>query len=137
MEGVSRGLLLMPREDLSSPLVEVLEWRIKAHDGSRLWGLKACSPFHPEPKGLCLREVGAHEPVEVDLDVITEGRVDMVFQVLPGRRLEDRVLDVIRALQVAHNWQVPAEAIELVTTQGHREPDEFMIAERLHRQGFC
>ena len=137
MEGVSRGLLLMPRADLSTPLVEVVEWRIKAHDGRRLWGLRGNSPFHPEPRGVCIREVAAHEPVEIDLDVICEGRMDLVFQLLPGRRLEDRVLDVIRARQVAENLGVHPDDIELVTARGHRQPDEFMIAERLHRQGFC
>lgn len=137
MEAVNRGLLLMPRPDLSSPMLDVVEWRIKAHDGARLWGLKGSSPFHDIPKGVCLREVAAHEPVEVSLDVILEGRVDLVFQVLAGRRLQDRVLDVIRARQVAENCGVSPDQIELVTGVGIRQPDEFMIAERLHTQGFC
>lgn len=127
----------MPRPDLSTPLVEVVEWRIKAHDGSRLWGLRGQSPFHLVPKGCCLREVAAHEPVEIDLDVILGGRVDLVFQVLAGRRLEDRVLDVIRARQVAENCGLEPDEIEFLTAEGHREPDEFMIAQRLHKQGFC
>ena len=137
MDAVNRGLMLLPRPDLSSPMLDVVEWRIKAHDGSRLWGLRGSSPFHVIPKGVCLREVAAHEPVEIDLDVILDGRVDLVFQLLAGRRLEDRVLDVIRARQVAENCGVEPDEVELVTSAGHREPDEFMIAERLHNQGFC
>ena len=135
METVSRGLLLMPRGDLSSPGVEVVEWRLRAHDGTRLWGLRGTSPFHPLPRGARVREVSAWILPEVSLDTVAEGRADFVFQVPAGRRLEDRVLDVLRVFQVARTTcGIEPEQIDLSCHTG-RQPDEFMIANRLLEQG--
>jgi hypothetical protein len=137
MESVQRGLLLLPRPDLSSVLVDAVEWRLKAHDGVRLWGLRATSPFHPAPKGACVREVPATELPEINLDFVAEGQVDFVFQIPPGRRLEDRVLDLVRVYQVAVHSGVEPAQIRLLPHVGEHAPDEFMIAIGLVRQGLC
>jgi hypothetical protein len=142
MDGVRRGLLILPRSDLSSPFVDVVEWRMRAHDGQRLWGLRALSPFHTDPKGVHLREVAATELPTVRLDTVVEGRAEFVLQVPAGRRLEDRVLDVLRVVQVAlSTCRVDPEQIRLDPTdtgpEGERVPDEFLIVERLMRQGIC
>jgi hypothetical protein len=137
METVQRGLLLLPRPDLSTPLVDVVEWRLKAHDGLRLWGLRATSPFHPAAKGAMVREVPATELPEIDVDSVAEGQVDFVFQIPPGRRLEDRVLDLLRVYQVAVHSGVDPHQVQLVPHDGANAPDEFMIAIGLVRQGLC
>lgn len=142
MDAVRRGLLILPRPDLSSPFVDVIEWRMRAHDGQRLWGLRALSPFHSEPKGVHLREVAATELPSVHLDTVVEGQAEFVIQVPAGRRLEDRVLDVLRVVQVA------LDTCHLVPEQVHLDPcdcgvdavklpDEFLIVGRLMDQGIC
>jgi hypothetical protein len=136
METVSRSFLLMPRPDLSSPLVDIVEWRLRAHDGERLTGLRGQSPFHPRPRGTRIRAAAQADPLEISLDAISEGCVDFVYQVPRGRRLEDRVLDVLRVWQAALHSGVAPDAVRLVVPPGLEAPDEFMIAERLLEQGF-
>lgn len=131
---VNRGLLLLPRPDLSTRGADVIEWRLKAHDGIRLWGLRAQSPFHPEPTGARIREVCCGELPEVDHAAVGKGEVEFVFQVPAGRRLEDRVLDVLRVFQVVMNSGLDPDRVQLAN--GHDEPpDEFMIARELLEAG--
>lgn len=137
MESVQRGLLLLPRADLSSPLIEVVEWRLRAHDGLRLWGLRGTSPFHPEPKGALIREVPTTELPEITTDAVAEGRVEFVFQVPAGRRLEDRVLDLLRVYQVAVHSGVDPAKVELLPHGDGKCADEFLIASGLVKRGLC
>ena len=71
-----------------------------------------------------------------------EGQAEFVIQVPAGRKLEDRVLDVLRVVRVA------LDTCHLVPEQVHldpcicgvdplRLPDEFLIVERLMDQGIC
>ncbi len=126
------GLLVLEREDLSSPLCTVEELRVRTHDGIRLWGLRGSSPFHPNARRARVHLVGAFERPVVSLDAVTEGCADFVFQVPAGRRLEDRVLDVLRLCQlIASNSELELEDIELAAPTDGPMPDEFMIARRL------
>lgn len=136
MQSAHRGLLILPRPDLSSPLVDVVEWRLRAHDGVRLWGLRGCSPFHPEPRGAWIRETTTCDLPEICIDAVADGCLDFVWQIPAGRRLEDRVLDVLRVWQVAvyYSGLAPSE-VQLVSPIPGQEPDEFMIASRLLAQG--
>jgi len=142
MDAVHRGLLMLPRGDLTTPLAEVVEWRMRAHDGVKLWGLRAVSPFHTEPRGVLVREVSATELPEVRLEAVAEGWAEFVLQVPAGRRLEDRVLDLVRVVQVAlTTYGLGIEQVRLEASgcggQGHRPADEMVIAERLVREGLC
>lgn len=142
MDSVRRGLLLLPRPDLSSPFVDVIEWRMRGHDGQRLWGLRALSPFHTEPKGVHVREVPATELPTVHLDTVVEGMAEFVLQVPAGRKLEDRVLDVLRVVQVAlDTCHLDAEQVHLdpcdCGAPANRLPDEFLIVGKLMDQGIC
>ena len=127
----------MPRPDLSSPLVDVIDWRLRAHDGARITGLRGQSPFHPCPKGAWIRQAAPGEDMEVSIEAISEGCVDFVYRATPGRRLEDRVLDVLRVWQAALNGGVDQETVRFVPSAPQDAPDEFMIAERLLERGFC
>ncbi|MEO6710730.1 MAG: hypothetical protein ABIP42_14205 [Planctomycetota bacterium] len=70
------------------------------------------------------------------MDAVTEGCLDFVWQIPAGRRLEDRVLDVLRVWQVAvHYSGLSAEDVRLVAAIPGQETDEFMIASRLLDQG--
>ncbi|MBK8181311.1 MAG: hypothetical protein IPK67_21005 [Planctomycetes bacterium] len=136
MKAAHRGLLILPRPDLSSPLIDVVEWRLRAHDGTRLWGLRGGSPFHPKSEGAWIREVNSCELPEICLDSVTEGCLDFVWQVPAGRKLEDRVLDVLRVWQVAVSYSgLSPDRVRLVAAIPGEEPDEFMIAARLLSQG--
>jgi hypothetical protein len=116
--------------------VDVVEWRLRAHDGVRLWGLRAGSPFHPQPCGAWIRQTTTCDLPEICMDAITDGCLDFVWQIPAGRRLENRVLDVLRVWQVAVNYSglAPSE-VRLVAPIPGQEPDEFMIASRLLAQG--
>lgn len=70
------------------------------------------------------------------MDAITEGCLDFVWPIPPARKLEDRVLDVLRVWQVAvHYSGLAPEQVHLIAAIPGQEPDEFMIASRLLSQG--
>lgn len=138
MDAVNRGLLMFARPDLSSPMVDVIEWRLKAHDGKTLWGIKGHSAFHQEPKGVWIREFGTTEPPSVCLEAIYEGCIDFAMQLPAGRRLEDRVLDTLRVWQAAAAiCHADPRTIRLVPLSESRESDEFLIAKELLHSGIC
>ncbi len=128
---------LFPRPDLSSPGIEVVEWRMRAHDGVKLWGLRAWSTFHPEPKGACIREVSAAELPKIDRESLAEGKVDFVLQTPAGRRLEDRVLDLVRVYQAALQSGIPSLEIRLSNVTSPDCPDEILIVSSLFEHGIC
>lgn len=124
------SVLLIPRPDLSTPIVEVDEFRIRTHDGIRLYGLRAQHRHGDALRPARIRIVGPCEPPEVDRSSLGEGETEFVFQAPVGRRLEDRVLDVLRVCQVAaQSEQVRADQVRLVSLE--QEPDEFLIASQL------
>ena len=135
MEEVQRGLVLIARPDLSSPLCDVVEWRLRAHDGTRIWGLRGTSPFHSATKGAAIREVASCDLPVVDTFQVAAGLVDFVFQVPAGRRLEDRVLDLVRVYQVALHGGLDPNDIRLVPSAEEGCPDEFLIAGGLLQRG--
>ena len=70
------------------------------------------------------------------MDAVLDGCLDFVWQIPAGRRLEDRVLDVLRVWQVAvHYSGLEPSKVRLVAPIPGAEPDEFMIASRLLTQG--
>jgi len=124
------SVLLIPRPELSSPVVEVDEFRIRAHDGVRLFGLRAQSRLGETRRPARIRIVGPCDVPEIDRSQIAAGETEFVYQEPAGRRLEDRVLDVLRICQVAtQSEQVPHDAVRLVSHD--QTPDEFLIASHL------
>ncbi len=126
------------RRDLSRPGRDVIEFRLRAHDGATLWGLFARPAWQAGRLPARIRSVGPAERPEVDAATLGDGFAEFVFQEPAGRRLEDRVLDVVRICQVAFategidrlqvGFSAPTEA---------RRPDEFIIAEHLFAGKFC
>ena len=134
LRATRRSLIFTPRPDLSSLLVEVDEWRLRAHDGERLWGLRARSPFHPGPFGASVRLVLAPARPEIDIAVVAEGQVEWVLQVPMGRRLEDRVLDLVRLREVVAELAEDVEAVRFEHPE-QAMPDEVAICTGLHQKG--
>jgi len=124
--------LYTPRPDLSSPPVRVEEFRIRAHDGLRLTGLQGRRSLALGDAHVRLRVVPADRPPEIDLPAVAAGMVEYALQFPAGRRLEDRVLDVVRIceLAAAKEGLKPCE-VQLYCPPDEPEPDEFLIASEL------
>jgi len=127
-----QSVLLIPRPELSSPLIEVDEFRIRAHDGLRLFGLRARCRIQGSTRVARIRIVGPSDLPQIDRDVIENGESEFVFQEPAGRKLEDRVLDVLRICRLAAASCVSDERrrVRLDADEGC-EPDEFLIASQL------
>lgn len=126
------SVLLIPRPELSTPAIEVDEFRIRAHDGIRLFGLRAQSRLGFARKTARIRMVGPCELPEIDRQAVAEGGTEFVFQEPAGRRLEDRVLDVLRVCQLASSDDsIDARRVRLYVPDPEQEPDEFLIASQL------
>lgn len=124
------SVLLIPRPELSDAAVDVDEFRIRAHDGVRLFGLRALSRIGAQRGPARIRIVGPCELAEIDRSRIDAGECEFVFQEPAGRRLEDRVLDVLRICQVAtQSESVRSDQVQLVSAT--QQPDEFLIASHL------
>jgi hypothetical protein len=126
------SVLLIPRPELSTAAVEVDEFRIRAHDGIRLYGLRAQSRLNVPHHSARIRMVGPCALPEIDRQVVADGATEFVFQEPAGRRLEDRVLDVLRVCQLASSSSnVDANRVRLFAPDREQEPDEFLIASQL------
>lgn len=126
---VKPSVVLIPRPELSSTLLEVAEFRLRAHDGVRLFGLRARRRDAPTGEPARVRVVGPCDLPAIDLDDALRIGTEFVLQVPAGRRLEDRVLDVLRVCQVAAEDHLDAARVQLVAAD--QEPDEFLIASQL------
>lgn len=141
LEGMSlerQSLMITPRPDLSGHGREVVEFGLRAHDGERLWGLFARPSWRKGPWPARIRSVGPADRPEVDTDLLENGQAEFVFQEPAGRRLEDRVLDVVRVCQVAFRTagidRLQVRFDFVADTDG---PDEYRIAEQLFAGKFC
>jgi len=130
------GLMIVPRPDLSGAGCDVQEIRFRAHDGLRLWGLLARCPLFQQARPVRLRMIGPCDAPAIDRTCIEAGSVDLLLQVPAGRRLEDRVLDVLRMFEVIESLEgVDAARISLADRADGDRPDEFLIANQLRDGG--
>ena len=124
------SVLLIPRPELSTLSVEVDEFRLRTHDGIRLYGLRAQSRLPVDHQQVMVRLVGPCESPELDREALSDGTTEFVFQEPAGRRLEDRVMDVLRVCQIAAAQEGrPTREVRLVS--GQEIPDEFLIVTQL------
>lgn len=132
MGTMRQSVMIVPRPDLSRAGLEVVEFRLKAHDGVRLWGLLSRPGWRGGVRPARIRMVGPAERPMVDTRALDQGYADFIFQEPAGRRLEDRVLDVIRVAQMAFGTDgVDRGQVSFSCPTGRREPDEFLIAQQL------
>jgi hypothetical protein len=125
------SVLLIPRPELSNAALEVDEFRVRTHDGIRLFGLRAQSRV-PGTATVRVRMLGPCDSPEIDRQALSGGGCEFVFQEVAGRRLEDRVMDVLRVCHLAAAQEGgSASAVRLVPEVGASAPDEFLIASQL------
>jgi hypothetical protein len=138
LDAAQPTVLITPRPDLSGGGRDVVEFRVTAHDGVHLRGLLSRPTWRPGPWPAHIRSVGPAERPEADPACAQEGVADFVFQEPAGRRLEDRVLDVVHVHRVAFQTEGidPRQVTFACPTEDHR-PDEFTIAEHLFAGKFC
>jgi hypothetical protein len=131
-----RGLALFPRPDRCRPGIEVVELRLRAHDGERLSALLARSAFASSGLRVHVRACGDLGEAPLDWAGIEAGASDLVLCYPPGRRLEDRVLDLLRVVgAVCSIESVGCEKITFCPS-GTCIQDEFVIAEFLRKEGW-
>jgi len=134
---VPRHLVVTPRPDYGRPGIEVAELRLRAHDGERLQALLCRPCFGCQGDALLVEVCEAPCPEELDWGAVEEGAVEVLFRYPPGRRLEDRVLDVVRVFQAACSIE-PGEGgpVSFGRRQGCGPADELVIVSRLHERGW-
>ncbi len=130
-----RHLVLFPRPDLVRPGIDVLELRLRAHDGVRLTALLARSAFAGVGQALHLRSCGELAGSELDYTVVEGGGTDLIFRYPEERRLEDRVLDVVWIMDAACSVEgVDCSVVTLQPNGGCQ--DEFAIVRFLREEGW-
>lgn len=141
---IPRQLLVFPRHDLSWPGGEVAELWLRGAQGGRVRTLFARPRFtaqpptlrlvHAEEQGLAPADGSDWSGGAFHWDQIRDGEAWLMWRPDLDRRLEDRVLDLVRALQAARqlvgNFESPVE-FDAGTQVGS---DELLIAEQLLRE---
>lgn len=126
---------LTPRPDLSTPERTVSEFHLRTHDGDHLFALLAQPTGAPKPVPARIRCCGPAEPPELDPRAAREGIAEILVQEVAGRRLEDRVLDMVSTFRVAR--RTPGlDGSRVMSAEGSL-PDELRIAQRLSDWKFC
>jgi hypothetical protein len=136
LEREPRHLAIFPREDLSRPGVEVIELRLRAHDGARLTALLARSAFAGTGSEVHLRACPSPRGAELDFTAVEAGSSDLVFHYPPERRLEDRVLDVLRVMDAACSVEQVECCRVTFRPSDSCVQDEFAIVEFLRQEGW-
>ena len=136
LDAEPRQLAMYPRPDLGRPGIDVVELRMRAHDGGRLVGLLARSAFAQAGDEVRLRPCPDLADACLDWSAVEEGSTDLVYCYPADRALEDRVLDVLRL----HSAACTLESVECgkVRFGSEEEPlrDEFSIARSLQDRGW-
>jgi hypothetical protein len=134
LEGADKGLFFTPRPDLSTAGIEVVAFRVRAHDGEVLRGFLARPLWQAGDRPAIVRSVPAGRAAEVDVETVRSGSAELVFEEPAGRALPDRVLDVVRVSQIA----LKAPGIDrlqihfgCLTDDDGEIPDEYLIADQL------
>ena len=136
LEREPRQLAIFPRPDLSRPGIEVIELRLRAHDGARLMALLARSAFAGTGLEVRLRACEDLGGVALDWMVVEAGGTDLVFSYPADRRLEDRVLDVLRIVGAACSLEsIDCQRVAFRPSDSCVQ-DEFAIAQFLRQKGW-
>jgi len=136
LEREPRQLAIFPRPDLSRPGIQVEELRMRAHDGARLSALLARSAFACTGLLVSLRACPESQDSGPDFTAVEGGGTDLVFHYPPNRRLEDRVLDLLRIVTAACSLEnVECSQISFRPSDSCVQ-DEFAIVEFLRQEGW-
>lgn len=131
-----RQLAIFPRADLARPGIEVVELRLRAHDGAKLRALLARSAFAANGLRIRLHACGPDDADALDFSTVEEGGSDLVLHYPPERRLEDRVLDLLRAMAAACTVE-RLDCDQVTFAPSHAcVQDEFAIVQFLRQEGW-
>lgn len=131
-----RQLAIFPCPELSRPGIDVIELWLRAHDGERLTALLARSAFAGSGLRVQLRSCGDLAQAVIDWGSVERGGSDLVYCHPPGRKLEDRVLDVVRIVEAACSVEsIDCEQITFHAAVGTL-PDEFAIVQFFRSKGW-
>jgi len=130
-----RQWAIFPRPDLSRPGIEVIELRLRAHDGARLLALLSRSAF-AKGSEVRLRACPGAVGTALDFAAVEAGGTDLVLEYPPDRRLEDRVLDVVRVLEAACSIEHVGCGDVVFTPSDSCVQDEFAIVQFLREEGW-
>jgi hypothetical protein len=133
---VPRKLVIVPRPDLSRPGVEVLELRLQAHDRTAVRAILGHSAFARAGDDVRIRPAAQRDPEQLDWTALEEGRTDVSLCFPPGRRLEDRVLDVLRVAQAACSLESIASSRVRLGWGQRSDEDEFVLAGLIRDRGW-
>jgi hypothetical protein len=132
-----RQLVLFPRPDLARPGTEVLEMRMRAFDGERLHAFLARPCFSVVGERVQLRAALDSAIDRIDWAAVERGGSDLVFTCPGERRLEDRVLDVLRIEQAAGEIEsIDCECLQFGGSPGGTVADELRIAALIRSKGW-
>lgn len=132
LESTPRRLLIVPRPELSRPGIEVAELKLRAHDGERLTALFGRSCFGTEGQALQIRLLAATDLLGVSWETLETGRAEIAFRPPAARRLEDRVLDLLRIVNAVNSLEGLATcSVEFLPPRHGSAPDEIWIAEQV------
>ena len=130
----SLDVVWTPRPDLSGRGKETMEFRVRGHDGEQLWGLFSRPAWHSRPWRAVVRSVGPAARPAIDSGLVQEGTAEFILQELAGRRLADRVVDLMHVCRLA----MKTTGIEGVEVQAPADEtcspackDDLLIAEQL------
>ena len=116
---------------------EVLELRLRAFDGERLTALIARPAFGQLGQALHMRAVEVLEEDQINWDAVEQGQTELIFRYPKNRRLEERVLDVLRITDAAGSVE-STDHLEVRYAGGECDhpPDELVIAGLLRTKGW-
>jgi len=138
LDGRARHMLIVPRPDLGSKGLEVVELLLRSHDDLRLRGIMAHYPIAGPPRRVRLEWPRAEQLEHLSLELVTPETAHLYLIRDPDRRLEDRVLDFLCLLCAAKGLPVlegTCPEIELATPP--TAPDEYRIGRALLDRGWC
>jgi hypothetical protein len=122
---------------LARPGVEVVELRLRAHDGARLTAILGRPSFCSQGEVVRVRVADALACTDLDWHAIEQGVSDLVFIPPPGHSLEDRVLDVLRVGRSAAELESTSwGSIELLPERDAPR-DEQLLANLLRAKGWA
>lgn len=132
-----RQLVLFPRPDLARPGTEVVEMRMRAFDGERLHAFLARPCFSVVGECVRLRPARDSAVEPIDWAAVDRGASDLVFSCPAERRLEDRVLDVLRIAQAACELEsIDSARLQFGGIPGKMMADELRIAALIRSKGW-
>jgi len=109
---------------------------MRAHDGAPLTALVARSAFAEVGQEVHLRSEPDLSCVELDHPLVECGGTDLVFRYPNARRLEDRVLDLVRILDAACSLEGIECKDVVLCPSGACIQDEFAIVQFLRQEGW-